>query len=91
MAQDEDGYELAARSDSVTAEEHPRPHGTDNMETDGLIDEDMHGRGNDHEQLNRRTLRKLDFILLPYLCLFFLLNSIDKTNLGNAETAGWYF
>lgn len=91
MAQDEDGYELAARPDSATVEEHPRPHDTDNMETDGLIDEDIHGRGNDHEQLNRRTLRKLDFILLPYLCLFFLLNSIDKTNLGNAETAGWYF
>jgi len=40
------------------------------------------------EQLNRRTIRKLDYVLLPFLCLLFLLNSIDKSNVGNAETAG---
>lgn len=60
------------------------------METDGLIDGDAHGRHTNHEQLNRRTLRKLDFILLPFLCTLFLLNSLDKSNIGNAETAGAY-
>jgi MFS family permease len=37
--------------------------------------------------LTRRTLRKLDFILLPFLSLLFLLNSLDRSNIGNAETA----
>ncbi|KAK4541430.1 hypothetical protein LTR36_008031 [Oleoguttula mirabilis] len=39
--------------------------------------------------LNKRTIRKLDFILLPFLALLFLLNSLDKSNIGNAESAGF--
>ncbi|KAK5684800.1 hypothetical protein LTS10_002874 [Elasticomyces elasticus] len=42
-----------------------------------------------HERLDRRTVRKLDWILLPFLALLFLLNSLDKSNIGNAETAGF--
>ncbi|OQN97491.1 hypothetical protein B0A48_16644 [Cryoendolithus antarcticus] len=41
------------------------------------------------QRLHRRTLRKLDFVLLPFLSLLFLLNSLDKSNIGNAETAGF--
>ncbi|TKA31051.1 hypothetical protein B0A50_02019 [Salinomyces thailandicus] len=41
------------------------------------------------DRLNRRTVRRLDFILLPFLALLFLLNSLDKSNIGNAETAGF--
>ncbi|CAK1354201.1 putative transporter [Cercospora beticola] len=41
--------------------------------------------------LNRRTVRKLDTILLPFLALLFLLNSLDKSNIGNAETAGFTY
>ncbi|KAK5122336.1 hypothetical protein LTR85_004247 [Meristemomyces frigidus] len=40
-------------------------------------------------RLNKRTIRKLDFILLPFLALLFLLNSLDKSNIGNAESAGF--
>ncbi|CAI6333574.1 unnamed protein product [Periconia digitata] len=40
----------------------------------------------DHD-LHRRTLRKLDLLLLPFLALLFLFNSLDKTNIGNAESA----
>jgi hypothetical protein len=40
-------------------------------------------------KLNRRTVRKLDFILLPYLSLLFLLNALDRSNIGNAETANF--
>lgn len=61
------------------------------METDSLIDENTIHRDHDDQKLNRRTLSKLDFILLPYLCTIFLLNSVDKSNIGNAETAGLYF
>ena len=39
--------------------------------------------------LDRRTKRKLDWILLPFLAILFLLNSMDKSNIGNAETAGF--
>lgn len=39
--------------------------------------------------LDHRTRRKLDWILLPFLALLFLLNSLDKSNIGNAETAGF--
>lgn len=38
-------------------------------------------------ELHRRTLRKLDFLLLPFLALLFLFNSLDKSNIGNAESA----
>jgi len=41
------------------------------------------------ESLHKRTVRKLDLILLPFLALLFLLNSLDKSNIGNAETAGF--
>ncbi|CAK3984902.1 related to nicotinamide mononucleotide permease [Lecanosticta acicola] len=42
-----------------------------------------------NKDLNRRAVRKLDLILLPFLALLFLLNSLDKSNIGNAETAGF--
>jgi MFS family permease len=34
-------------------------------------------------------LRRTDWHLLPFLALLFLLNSLDRSNLGNAETAGF--
>ena len=39
------------------------------------------------EFTEHRVVRKLDFILLPFLSLLFLLNSLDRSNIGNAETA----
>lgn len=40
-------------------------------------------------KLDKRTVSKLDYILLPFVSLLFCLNSLDKTNIGNAETAGY--
>ncbi|KAK2807360.1 hypothetical protein FQN51_003186 [Onygenales sp. PD_10] len=37
--------------------------------------------------IHNRTIQKLDFILLPFLCILFLVNSLDRSNIGNAETA----
>ena len=88
MSQNEDCYELAMRSQSAEAEEQSSDRRASSMDSDSLIERDSTYRSNDDEQLNRRTLRKLDFILLPYLCTIFLLNSVDKSNIGNAETAG---
>ncbi|KAF2212283.1 hypothetical protein CERZMDRAFT_41448 [Cercospora zeae-maydis SCOH1-5] len=42
-------------------------------------------------KVNRNTVRKFDAILLPFLALLFLLNSLDKSNIGNAETAGFTY
>ncbi|KAF2155052.1 MFS general substrate transporter [Myriangium duriaei CBS 260.36] len=36
--------------------------------------------------VERRVVRKLDFILLPFLSILFLFNSLDKSNIGSAET-----
>ncbi|KAL7270121.1 hypothetical protein RUND412_007179 [Rhizina undulata] len=36
-----------------------------------------------------RIRRKTDLYLLPFLSLLFLLNSLDRSNVGNAETAGF--
>ncbi|GAA5979329.1 hypothetical protein JCM5350_006970 [Sporobolomyces pararoseus] len=37
----------------------------------------------------KRLLRKLDFIILPQITLLFLLNFIDRSNIGNANVAGF--
>jgi MFS family permease len=37
-------------------------------------------------RLHKRTLLKLDFLLLPFLALFFLFNALDKTNVGFCAT-----
>ncbi|KMU91498.1 hypothetical protein CIHG_09250 [Coccidioides immitis H538.4] len=47
----------------------------------------MTGKG--HDELTSRTVRKLDLILLPFLSLLFLVNSLDRSNIGNAETANF--
>lgn len=42
--------------------------------------------GRDHP---RHAIRKLDLILLPFLSVLFLVNSLDRSNVGNAETANF--
>jgi hypothetical protein len=34
------------------------------------------------KELNRRTLKKLDTVLLPFLALLFLFNSLDRSNVS---------
>jgi hypothetical protein len=38
--------------------------------------------------LEKRLVRKLDFVLLPWLALMYFFNSVDRSNLGNAKTDG---
>jgi hypothetical protein len=45
-----------------------------------------HLDADDYARLSKRVVRKLDLLLLPFLCLLFLLNSLDKSNVGNAES-----
>ncbi|KAJ5557146.1 transporter, partial [Penicillium frequentans] len=39
-------------------------------------------------QAERALVRKFDFRLLPVLAIMYLFNSLDKSNVGNAKTAG---
>ncbi|GAB7358126.1 hypothetical protein MBLNU230_g0285t1 [Neophaeotheca triangularis] len=55
-------------------------------EHDALPDD---SQGHPDSRVQRRTLLKLDTILLPFLSILFLLNSLDKTNIGNAESGGF--
>jgi hypothetical protein len=102
MPQDEGWHELeTTRSGATVAEQEHQPiqqPATRRQDTLNMNEEDtwsetdetslgFDGDSND-EKLNRRTIRKLDYVLLPFLCSLFLLNSIDKSNVGNAETAG---
>lgn len=68
-------YELA--SSPSEASPHAQPPSM-SSEHDEEADEEM-----EYENdviLHRRTLRKLDFLLLPFLALLFLFNSLDKSN-----------
>ena len=95
MPRDEGWHELETRSGATVTEEGQLTTGReDNMSdleaTWSETDETSLGLDGDdkNEQLKRSTIRKLDYVLLPFLCCLFLLNSIDKSNVGNAETAG---
>lgn len=38
--------------------------------------------------LEKKVIRKFDFIIIPCLALAYLFSNLDKTNIGNAEAAG---
>jgi MFS family permease len=76
MAAEHQQYELtAAPSFLATA--------TTTMPPDEL--EDFHAVDS---RLHKRTLRKLDCLLLPFLALLFLFNALDKSNVGTCATRG---
>lgn len=37
-------------------------------------------------QMERRIVRKIDWNILPWVCISYLINYLDRTNLGNART-----
>jgi hypothetical protein len=91
MPRDEGWHELETRSGATVTDLATRRE--NNMNEHGAwseTDETSLGLDGDdkNEQLKRSTIRKLDYVLLPFLCALFLLNSLDKSNIGNAETAG---
>ncbi|KAF2842966.1 MFS nicotinic acid transporter-like protein Tna1 [Patellaria atrata CBS 101060] len=38
--------------------------------------------------IDKKLVRKLDFKLIPWLCLLYLISFLDRTNIGNARIAG---
>lgn len=49
-------------------------------------DEDGEWQDGRSLRVHKRTLVKLDTLLLPFLALLFLFNSLDKSNVGADET-----
>ncbi|KAI0155536.1 MFS transporter [Pestalotiopsis sp. NC0098] len=56
-----------------------------NSNTIAISDETAHVVDRDAE---KKLCRKFDFRLLPVLAIMYLFNALDKSNLGNAKTAG---
>ena len=93
LASDDNEVELESMQRVASMEEEEPEASPLREHVDGLDHEDPlrteYGRQTIGSPLDRRTKRKLDWILLPFLVLLFLLNSLDKSNVGNAETAGF--
>lgn len=48
----------------------------------------IHLRGSNSFFQDHQLLRMLDFRLIPWLCLLYLISFLDRTNIGNAKIAG---
>lgn len=57
-------------------------NGADENEVDGIQDVSM------SKEEYRRILRKLDFAIIPYCSLLYLLSFLDRVNIGQAAVAG---
>ncbi|KEF51441.1 uncharacterized protein A1O9_12590 [Exophiala aquamarina CBS 119918] len=49
---------------------------------------DTHLSEKEQREQERRLIRIIDFQLIPWLCLLYLLSFLDRTNIGNAKIAG---
>ncbi|KAI1376423.1 MFS general substrate transporter [Hypoxylon crocopeplum] len=50
-------------------------------------DPDAHLSQEEKDKIDRKLLWKLDWILIPWLCILYLLAFLDRTNIGNAKVA----
>ncbi|RYP56782.1 hypothetical protein DL770_010811 [Monosporascus sp. CRB-9-2] len=51
-------------------------------------DPDVHLTLEERVNIERKLIRTLDWALLPWLCVLYLLAFLDRTNIGNAKIAG---
>ncbi|KAI0102922.1 MFS general substrate transporter [Nemania sp. FL0031] len=59
------------------------------IQGDGILpDPDAHLSQEEKDKIDRRLVWKLDLVLIPWLCLLYLLAFLDRTNIGNAKVAG---
>lgn len=61
---------------------------TADMNDDSSSSTTEHVHSPDEQASSRRLNRKMDVALLPFLSLLYLLNGLDRSNIGNAETQG---
>ncbi|KAM7198120.1 MFS general substrate transporter [Rhypophila sp. PSN 637] len=51
------------------------------------IDPDANLSDAEKAEIDRKLVRRLDIILIPWLCLLYLMAFLDRTNIGNAKIA----
>ncbi|KAI5859694.1 putative MFS transporter [Durotheca rogersii] len=76
--------------DSGSTHKHPIPNPKDVNDAEssrGVLSDEL-AAGDIDGVAERALCRKFDFRLLPVLAVMYLFNSLDKGNLGNAQTAG---
>ncbi|KAI0553780.1 major facilitator superfamily domain-containing protein [Xylaria curta] len=56
--------------------------------TDLFPDPDAHLNQEEKDKIERALIWRLDLVLIPWLCLLYLLAFLDRTNIGNAKVAG---
>ncbi|KAK0751833.1 major facilitator superfamily domain-containing protein [Schizothecium vesticola] len=69
-------------------EKHSSDANNSHDEGDLLADPDAHLSLEEKEEVDRKLVRKLDLMLIPWLCFLYLLAFLDRTNIGNAKLAG---
>lgn len=57
----------------------------ESIDVDYASDPERHGFD---AQATKKLLRKIDWALIPFLALLYLLSFLDRTNIGNARLAG---
>ncbi|KAI4869199.1 MFS general substrate transporter [Hypoxylon rubiginosum] len=50
-------------------------------------DPDAHLSQEEKDEIDRKLVWRLDWILIPWLCILYLLAFLDRTNIGNAKVA----
>ncbi|KAI0863307.1 major facilitator superfamily domain-containing protein [Xylaria cubensis] len=60
----------------------------DEREGDLFPDPDAHLNQEEKDKIERALVWRLDLVLIPWLCLLYLLAFLDRTNIGNAKVAG---
>ncbi|KAI0135937.1 MFS general substrate transporter [Hypoxylon sp. NC0597] len=74
------------------AEKHSTSHDSQDENHVGAIDglppdPDAHLSQEEKDKIDRKLVWKLDWILIPWLCILYLLAFLDRTNIGNAKVA----
>ncbi|KAJ0158242.1 putative transporter [Colletotrichum tanaceti] len=63
-------------------------HASDEVAQSSLHDPDAHLGEDERLEIERKLVKRLDWILIPWLCVLYLLAFLDRTNIGNAKIAG---
>ncbi|KAF3055770.1 hypothetical protein GL218_06865 [Daldinia childiae] len=73
-------------------EKHSSPHDSQDEGQGGALDglppdPDAHLSQEEKDKIDRKLVWRLDWILIPWLCILYLLAFLDRTNIGNAKVA----
>lgn len=84
----DDIYHTSTMSDNDTEKTSDRHKDYIGTLHDLPEDPDAHLSAPERVARDRKLLWRLDWMLMPWLCLLYLLAFLDRTNIGNAKVAG---